>query len=395
MYRLFRAREGRVAVDELRPAPNHIPDDLAALSAIIRLKGGLCPLERLEDITLDLQSHSNYVQKLLDIGGSVGERFGVILGPYGSGKTHILQVTKHLALSKGFAVAHLSQDTGLNSLGHPERHVFNLVRSLRFPNPYGTMLEWLGTLLDHPKERSSFEAALRGLRSECRSLVDSALWILQQGPRSLQTGLLLEYLSGALLIGKTATTSSRLQAYELVRFWVTFSTRILGCKGLVLVFDELENLFSNAVCWNILSRRLAYRTLSYYTEAIPQTRTICALTPGGWNLLHSEVRHASSGVLLEVETTAGEKVEALFRRILRTQPHELTPFTGRDYHAFLDRLATLHSEARAYPRSSIDSSSFLPRISPGMTPRIFAKSVVSALDHKWFERAVRPASGAE
>jgi hypothetical protein len=371
-----------------------MPDNLAALSAIIRLKGGLCPLERLEDITIDLQSHSNYLRSLLGSGGSGGEKFGIVLGPYGSGKTHILHVTKHLALSQGFAVAHLSQDTGLNSLGHPERHVFNLVRSLRFPNPYGTMLEWLGTLLDQPAERSSFETSLRGLRSECRSLVDSALWILQQAPRNIQTGLLLEYLSGALLIGKTATTSSRLQAYELVRFWVAFSTRVLGCKGFVLLVDELENLFSNAVYWNILSRRLAYRTLSYYTEALPQATTICALTPGGWNLLHSEVQHASSGVLLEVETIAGEKVEALFRRILRTQPHELAPFTGKDYRVFLDRLATLHSEARAYPRSWMDSSSFLPRISPGMTPRIFAKSVVSALDHKWFERAVRLASGA-
>jgi hypothetical protein len=380
-------------VDELRPATTQVPDDLAALSAIIRLKGGLCPLERLEDITIDFHSHSNYVKNLLDSGSSFGDKFGIILGPYGSGKTHILQVTKHLALSQGFAVAHLSQDTGLNSLGHPERHVFNLVRSLRFPSPHGTMLEWLGTLLDDPKERGLFETCLRGLRSECQSLVDSALWILQQAPRSLQTGLLLEYLSGALLIGKTATTSSRLQAYELVRFWVIFATRILGCKGLVLIVDELENLFSNAVYWNILSRRLAYRTLSYYTEALPQTTTVCALTPSGWNLLHSEVQQASSGMLLEVERMGGEKMEALFGRILRTRPHQVTRFTGKDYHVFLDRLAALHSEARAYPRSSVDSSLFLPQISVGMTPRIFAKCVVSALDHNWFERVVRPASG--
>ena len=247
----------------------------------------------------------------------------------------------------------------------------------------------LGGSMSHGKQ--DIRAAQAPRRDCALGVSDSeATW----QPRNLQTGLLLEYLTGVLLIGKTASTSSRLQAYELVRFWVIFSTRILGCKGLVLLVDELENLFSNAVYWNILSRRLAYRTLSYYTEALPQATTICALTPGGWNLLHSEVQHASNGVLLEVETTAGEKVEALFRRILRTQPHELTPFTGKDYHAFLDRLAILHSEARAYPRSWMDSSSFLPRISAGMTPRIFAKSVVSALDHKWFERVIRPASGA-
>jgi hypothetical protein len=137
-------------VDEMRPTPNLMSDSLAALSAIIRLKGGLCPLERLEELTIDLQRHSRYLRELLGAGGSGGERFGIVLGPYGSGKTHILQVTKHLALSQGFAVAHLSQDTGLNSLGHPERHVFSLVRSLRFPNPHGAMMEWLGTLLDHP-----------------------------------------------------------------------------------------------------------------------------------------------------------------------------------------------------------------------------------------------------
>ena len=82
MYRVFRAQEGKVAVGNIRPVPNRTPDNLAALSAIIRLKAGLCPLERLEDITIDLQSHSNYLRNLL---GS-GERFGIILGPYGSGE---------------------------------------------------------------------------------------------------------------------------------------------------------------------------------------------------------------------------------------------------------------------------------------------------------------------
>lgn len=367
--------------------------DSSALKAIIRLKAGLCPLERLEDITIGLTSHTAHLGKLLGEGLGTGERFGIVLGPYGSGKTHVMQIAKRVALQHHFAVAHLSQDTGLSSLGHPQRHVFNLLRSLRFPSPYGSLLEWLGTSLEHPQQLRALESSFQELASECRSVVEAALWILQQAPRNMMAGLLLEYLSGVFLIGKTAHTTSRLRAYELVRFWALFSTRILGCKGFVLLIDELENLFSNAVYWNILSRRCAYRTLSYYTEALPHATTIGALTPDGWKLLRSEVQHGPTSFLLDGALAAVEKMPSLFSRILKTAAYELTAFTSSEYRQFFEKLVALHSEARGYPRHWVDGHPIAPRAAPGLTPRIFAKSVVSALERIWFSRVGHSVSG--
>src|ERR1700723_2916403 len=96
--------------------------DTGALRAIMRLKSGLSPIERVEDITIDLPKHLAYLNHLLD-SSNRRERLGLVLGSYGAGKTHFLQLAKRVALKQGYAVAELGQDTGLGSLAQPQRHV--------------------------------------------------------------------------------------------------------------------------------------------------------------------------------------------------------------------------------------------------------------------------------
>ncbi len=354
--------------------------NIAALSAVLRIKAGLCPNERLEDVTVDFREHAPYLQHFL----SSETRFGIVLGPYGSGKTHFLRVAKQTALSQGFAVAHLDLDTGLGSLSHPQRHVLNLIRSMSLPAPYGSLLEWLGTSLDDFASIPRIERWFSELRSDCRLVVDSALWILRQADKTFRAGLLLEYLSGALLVGKTSHSSSRLRAYELLGFWTAFCTRILGFKGLVLLIDEFENLFSNALYWNILSRRSAYRTLSFYTESLRATKTLCALTPEGLTLFHAEIRTCPGEFFADVQQVAGERVRGFLSLVDKTTAHSLTAFGNEHYRMLYDSLVGLHAEARGYAPGTIRGFPIDRIAGPGSTPRIFAKSVVSALEGDWF-----------
>jgi hypothetical protein len=358
------------------------PPNTAALSAVLRIKAGLCPFERLEDITVDFRNHAPFLDQFL----SSDTRLGIVLGPYGTGKTHFLQLTRKNALSEKFAVAHLGLDTGLSSLNHPQRHVLTIFRSLTLPAPYGFFAEWMGTMLDDPMHARHLEESFIELRADCPSVVDAALWIMRQADKTLRSTLLLEYLSGALLVAKTAHSSSRLRAYELVRFWSTFCTRILGVKGLVLLIDELENLFSNALYWSILSRRSAYRTLSFYTESLQSAKTLCALTPEGLKLFRVEIQNLSAGLLGDLQQVSGEKFTEFLGRVEKTRVHELSPFGQEQYRMLHLRLAALHAEARGYPNQTSGRLAATSLTGPGITPRIFAKSVLSALERDWFTR---------
>jgi hypothetical protein len=79
-----------------------------------------------------------------------------------------------------------------------------------------------------------------------------------------------------------------------------------------------------------------------------------------------------------------ENIPNLLATVLKTEPHELSIFNNASYRLLGDRLKNLHAEARDYSVGLLDSESHAPTISPGITPRIYAKSVVSMLEGLWF-----------
>jgi hypothetical protein len=364
-----------------------VAGEQSALSAVLRLKAGLSPLQRLEELTIDFETHRQFVIPLLGNSIASGNKLGIVVGPYGCGKSHFLQIARRLALANNFAVAQLNLDTGLGSLGRPQQHVFNLITSLVFPHPHGEALEWLADSLRHTDGRRALAAAFKEVQPSAQETADTALRIIREVPAELGTPLLLDYLSGALLVAKTAHPSTRMRTYELVRFWSAIAHRILGFKGVLIIVDELENLFSNALYPSVISRQRAYRTLSHYTEMMEPAATLCALTPAGWQSLVAEVSTAN-GYLSDAPQLAAESISRLFGRVLRTKPYELVPLSGAKYKVLFERLSRLHAEARAYPRHWMEDSS-APLAGSATTPRIFSKTVISTLESAWFRRKQR------
>lgn len=362
-----------------------------ALRAILRLKSGLSPLDRVEDLTVDVDRHKSFLCSLLQEVGTNGKSFGIVLGPYGSGKTHFLQLAKNHAFSQHYAVAQLGQDTGLGSLSHPQRHISTVLTSLSAPSPFGNVLEWLGALADDDTNNSAIEVYLMGLMGRdagINEVAASSLSILRQTPHQFRSIKLIEYLSGASLVGCGAYVRARLNAYNLLRFWTKFCTEVLGCSGLLLLIDEVESLFSNAVCWTIMSRRTAYRSLAYYANNIEPAAILCTFTPDGWNLLQAEIRERNDYFKNYWSRMEAEDVPKLLRILSRVQPHELSQLDGRGYLALGNKLKCLHAEARGYADTSMSGVQLIPRSSVGMTPRIFSKSVISTLEGLWFSENV-------
>jgi hypothetical protein len=358
----------------------------SALRAILRLKAGLAPLDRLEELTVNRARHFDYLSSLLSTAKSESHAFGIVLGPYGSGKSHFLQLAKQFALNHKFAVAQLNLDTGVASLSHPQRHVSSILSTLTAPPPWGSLLEWVGTVFDDPVESLSIEDHLRSKLNQYRSIgntADEILAIVDSSPREQRSVRIVEHLSGGLLVGYSAHTRARLRAYELLQFWAKLCRDYLGCAGLVLLLDEMENLFSGAVYWNILSRRTALRTLGYYSSNLKPAAIVCALTPDGWDQFRDEIKVRKDYFINYWSRLESENIPKLLTTILKCDPHELFVFNQRTYGMLAMQLESIHAEARRYHQASLSRSFATAFSSPSMTPRIFAKSVVSALEANW------------
>lgn len=83
----------------------------------------------------------------------------------------------------------------------------------------------------------------------------------------------------------------------------------------------------------------------------------------------------------------GEDVPGLLRMLRQARPHELQSMSDRQYRELLEKIVYLHAEARAYPTTG-DVRIQIPK-GVGMTPRVFSRSIVSALEAIWFERMLK------
>lgn len=361
---------------------------LFALRTVIRLKAGITPISGLEGLTINSEHHLKYLASLVSRFHKIGRAFGIVVGPYGSGKTHFLLLSKEFFLNEGFAVMHLGQDTGMTSLGHPQRHIGPLLTGLTLPEPHGSLFEWLRNSLDDANNISILETQFSEIKRnypELREVAGTALYLMRYGNPSLRTFHLLEYLSGAGLSHKSSHPSSRTRAYKLLSFWAKFCTCYLGCKGIMVIIDELENLFSGVICSSSLARRAAYRTLSFYVENIESAIIVCALTPDGLNWLRSEIEQASAIILNYKTLLSDEDISKFCTTFLGTHPYSLHPLKEIEYRDLMDRLLRLHKEARGYSTASDKYRICMPTISSEMTPRNFSKSLISMLEAIWLE----------
>jgi hypothetical protein len=231
--------------------------DIPALHAILRLKAGLSPLQRLGELTVDLDRHQTFLE---DFFGSSSKGVSAVIGPYGAGKTHFLQLAKQEALERGYSIASLTQETGLGSLSFPHRHMQVILGSLVAPAPTGPVFGYVASSIERdPKVFLDQVGEAIGGRRKFENIGTDLGILMRYGSEGDRTSRVLEYLSGASLAGRSPSSKNRVTAYSLLEFWINYLVTILDCKGLVLLIDEMEGLFSGALYWSITTVRLSYR----------------------------------------------------------------------------------------------------------------------------------------
>jgi len=356
-----------------------------ALHAIMRLKAGLSPGSCLEALTVDFSTQDAFISQFVQ---NRGPNVAVVVGPYGSGKTHFLQLAKQLALKSGYLVTSLGQETGLGILSFPHRHSSVMLKGLRAEAPIGRLLDYAACRIDaDPLDFLNVAAIVAPLSEERTRFLSQLETLLTFGPEAGRTVRVLELVSGLSLAGQAGTVRDRTRAYQLLGFWAAYAREVMNSRGLVIIVDELEGLFSTALYSSIRSRRTAYRSLSYYASMGKDVRILLALTPDGWYGLQNDIHSNAQFISDQSSLVLGEDVPSLLRMLRQVRPHELQSLSENQYLELMNKIVRLHAEAREYP-VKLDGKIQFPR-GMGITPRVFSRSVVSALESIWFDGVLK------
>ena len=154
-----RPRETLVSADNLpRIVPMPMaPDHWEARHLIESLRVGVAPAQRIRDLTIGLEAERKSLTQALHQAHSEGGAARAVLGEYGYGKSHVIELTTQEALDCNFLVAATSLD--LQEL--PPHRAFDiygsLMRNLRYPQSDERGLEPLLTeIMKAPALRARF-----------------------------------------------------------------------------------------------------------------------------------------------------------------------------------------------------------------------------------------------
>ena len=158
----------------------------------------------------------------------------LVVGEYGAGKTHLLEAVRAQAIEGGFGTAAVTLDINESPLYRPKRVYRRLVESLRYRDGGGNLKEFKDLLIDS-------------------SRTDSTIWrehpLLRRIRDRLRTGTLedwrWEWISGQDTYYKDDLHDETTAANVYSNLRATISLLLkdaVGSRGLVLLFDEAENL---------------------------------------------------------------------------------------------------------------------------------------------------------
>ena len=145
----------------------HTPEQqqrLAARRTVEALRYGVVPHRRIRELSAGLESERASLQRAFDEVARSGGDVRVILGEYGTGKSHFFELAAQEALERNFLVATTSLDVREVPPNRPQRIYNALIRNLRYPDgaDAGTLTSLFDRILDQPAVYGPLMEKLRG-----------------------------------------------------------------------------------------------------------------------------------------------------------------------------------------------------------------------------------------
>ena len=370
---------------------------------------GVVPAEYVRDYTVGREDTLEAVEDILELQGGMR----VMWGDYGSGKTHMLDITERIALERGYMTSRIVLDPHEVPPSHPRRLYSAIVDHLRYPDNQGRGLEPLFQKLvgspEHARPEGHFASRffspyLFAAEQNDPEFLD---WM-----RDYVDGCNMDVSDGNRQLAKLGWTGQRLLTLSDYRTYGRMYMHLLGTvaawaqdagyQGLFLLFDEVEFVDS------LSQQELGYamEVLKHYA-AVTVPKTDLEYDPAdlyrGGHRVHRELRlfyRASQPLTVMFALTPLPDIEEAFQGLLRSELYNmnLQPLRSEHMGELMERVLRLY--LRAYPDAGIRQED-LPGVLQGVqdaamdrgsSPRVLVRTLASQLDAcRWkVKRAAAP-----
>ena len=178
---------------EVAPTPEQ-QQKISARRTIEALRYGVVPQKRIRELSAGLDGERASLHRAFDEVAQAGGDVRVILGEYGTGKSHFFELAAQEALERNFLVAMTSLDVREVPPNRPQRIYNSLVRNLRYPDApdAGTLTPLFDRVLDNPTIYGALMEKLQG------TIFASALhnYSLLRATPGEELNLFLDWISG-------------------------------------------------------------------------------------------------------------------------------------------------------------------------------------------------------
>lgn len=369
------AGKGPVAsADETGVKPEaSLKDSVTARQAIEALRLGVVPTSHLDTYTVGRDMELVVVLKDLESAGRDGG-LRVVLGDYGTGKTHFLEMAELLALESGFLAARATLDSREVVPNRPRRIFHQLARGMRYPDDPTIEPRGLKPLLEKAAKDGKIVRQWNSRNSpDYHPYLGPALFYMAvvseiDGGEELKERLLdwiegsevasnvdlereLRHLTGArtrLYALKDFRTVTHL--YTLILGGIAELARQVGYQGLAVMVDEAEfysvlrgedRTFADILFRTFAAASLPGSALRFDPDELPK----------GGQAIHQSFpyRYKDTQPLYCVFALTHDPEGKTFLEtsIPGNRFMELTPFTTADYITLSGRVLSLYCLAQA------------------------------------------------
>ena len=226
-------------------------DQFRARQTLEALRVGIVPVQDAETLTIGLEAERVTLDRAFDRSKERGGDVLAIIGDYGFGKSHFIELAARRGLRENFIVAGASLDLVEVPPSKAHKIYEALVTSLRYPDSHRRGLQPLiEKALEHPAVISQFSAISPRGAKDCP--LASALLALQDCPSQSAFEETVQWLSGQAKPQaemKTClkkpprlyVTGETARQYSYLLTGISVLATMLGYSGIAVLIDESEH----------------------------------------------------------------------------------------------------------------------------------------------------------
>ena len=348
-------------------------DAITARQALEALRLGVVPTTHLDTYTVGRDIELAVVH--MDLAAAAGRAGGarVVLGDYGAGKTHFLEMAERLALEKGFLATRATLDSKEVPPNKPRRIYHQLAQNIRYPDDPDMEPRGLQPLLMKASKNVRLIRRLNDRKGGAyHPYLGPALfcWSALQalGNTNDVQERLLDWIEGSEVasngelekeLRQATGTKVRLYAlkdfrtvthlYTLILGGISELARQVGYKGLAVMVDEAEfysvlgdrdRVFADVLFRTFLAACLPPKMLRFDPKTLPK----------GGHAIHRSFpfryKDAQSFYVVFALTHDPAGKSVLENSIFPDRFMDLTPFTTEDYITLSERVLSLYDLAQ-------------------------------------------------